>query len=105
MIAYMDYDEFKRQLGKAGLTARELGEMLKMHPNSITNYAQQGFVPSRLALIVTLMAEMADHGLDYRSVVARVQVVPSKPRGDAKGRFGGTKRIDLPLSENLTDAR
>lgn len=98
MIADMTYEEFKRQLGKAGITAREFGELLKLHPKSITNYSQQSEVPTHLAVIVTLMGEMAEHGFDYRAALSRIQIEPNKPRGGAaKGRFGGTKQIDLTL--------
>jgi 23S rRNA maturation-related 3'-5' exoribonuclease YhaM len=101
MIASMTYEEFRRQLGKAGITAREFGEVLKLHPKSITNYSKQGEVPTHLAVIVSLMGEMAEHGVDYRSVLARIQIEPNKPRGGAaKGRFGGTKQIDLQLTSN-----
>lgn len=92
------YDEFKRQLGKAGLTAREFAELVKLHPNSITNYGQQGEVPSHLAIIVTLMGEMAENGLDFRAVLSRIDIESNRPRGAAaKGRFGGDKQIMLQL--------
>lgn len=91
----MTYDEFKRQLGKAGVTAREFGDLIRLHPNSITNYSRLGEVPSHLAVIVTLMGEMADQGLDFRHAISRIQIAPNKPRGaSAKGRFGGTKQVD-----------
>lgn len=48
----MTYDEFKRQLGKAGLTAREFAYLIRLNPNSITNYARKGNVSSHLAIIV-----------------------------------------------------
>jgi 23S rRNA maturation-related 3'-5' exoribonuclease YhaM len=98
MISSMTYEEFRRQLGKAGITAREFGEVLKLHPKSITNYSMQGEVPTHLAVIVSLMGEMAENGIDYRAVLARICIKPNKPRGGAtKGRFGGSKQIDLDL--------
>ncbi len=99
MIAGMTYEEFKRQLGKAGINTREFAELVKLNPNSITNYARHGEVPSHLAVIVTLMGEMADNSLDFRPALARIQIDANRPRGAAaKGRFGGTKQIDLDLS-------
>ena len=38
----MTYDEFQRQIGKAGLTIREFADLVKMHRNSVTNYAKLG---------------------------------------------------------------
>lgn len=90
----MIYDEFKRQLGKAGLSVKSFAELIKQNPNSITNYAAQGKIPPHLAIIATLMAHMADHGLNYRVALSQVHFDASKPRGSAvKGKFGGSKSI------------
>src|SRR3989344_2459701 len=60
----MNYIEFQRQLGKAGLNIREFASLVKMNSNSVTNCAQRGEVPSHLAVIASLMGEMADHQID-----------------------------------------
>lgn len=94
----MTYDEFRRQLGKAGLTVKGFADLIKQTPNSITNYSSQGEVSSHLAIIAALLGDMAEQGVDFRATLARIQFEPSKPRGGAvKGRFGGTKQIDLNL--------
>lgn len=101
MIPAMTYDEFRRQLGKAGLTVKGFAELIKQTPNSITNYAAQGEVPPHLAIIAALMGDMAENGLDFRSTLARIEFEASKPRGGAmKGRWGGSKQIDIPLTTN-----
>lgn len=101
MIPAMTYDEFRRQLGKAGLTVKGFAELIKQTPNSITNYAAQGEVPPHLAIIAALMGDMAEAGFDFRTTLARIQFESSKPRGGAvKGRFGGSKQTDLILSSN-----
>jgi hypothetical protein len=100
----MTYDEFQRQLGKAGITVREFAELLKMNRNSVTNCAGRGEVPSHLAVIATLMAELAERGLDFRSALQRVEIEPKRPRGAGhKGRFGGGRQADLPLENNGSD--
>ncbi|MGB5832299.1 MAG: hypothetical protein WBG92_09965 [Thiohalocapsa sp.] len=92
----MTYEEFQRQLGKAGLTSREFAALVRMNPNSVSNCARKAEVPSHWAVIVALMAEMAEHRLDFRKALAGVDIVPKKPRGAAaKGRFGGSKQKDL----------
>lgn len=94
MTNTMTYDEFKRQLGKAGTTAREFGALVKMSPNSVTNCAARGVVPSHLAVIVSLMGEMADQGIDFRPVLSRIEIEPNRPRGATiNGRFGVKKNI------------
>lgn len=98
MIPAMTYEEFRRQVGKAGLTVKGFAELIKQTPNSITNYARQGEVPPHLAIIAALMGDMAESGLDFRVTLSRIQFDASKPRGGAtKGRFGGSRQSDLPL--------
>ena len=97
----MTYDEFRRQLGKAGLTVKGFALLIKQTPNSITNYATHGEVPPHLAIIAALMGDMAESGLDFKSTLTRIQFESSKPRGGAvKGRFGGSKQMDMPLVGN-----
>ena len=97
----MTYEEFRRQLGKAGLTIKEFAELIKQTPNSITNHAAEGEVPSHLAIIAALMGEMAESGVDFRGALGKVDYEPSKPRGGAaKGKFGGSKQISLQLPYN-----
>lgn len=88
----MTYDEFRRQLGKAGLTVKEFAGLIKQNPNSITNHAKQGFVPTHLAIIAALMGDMAEFGMDYRGTLCKLQLDANRPRGKAtKGLFGGRK--------------
>lgn len=88
----MTYDEFRRQIGKAGLTVKGFAELIKQTPNSITNYAAQGEVPSNLAIISALMGDMAEAGLDFRSTLGKIEFEAYKPRGNSlRNRFG---RID-----------
>lgn len=92
----MNYEEFQRQLGKAGLNMREFAELLKMNRNSISNYAKTGVVPAHLAVISALLGTMADNKIDFRPVLANLDIEEKKPRGGAaKGRFGGTRQADL----------
>lgn len=97
----MHYDEFMRQIGKAGMTVRQFADAIKMNRNSISNLAKQREVPSHLAVIATLMGVLADHHIDFLSALDRIQIKPKKPRGSAtKGHFGGAKQINLDLNTN-----
>lgn len=102
MVFVMTYTEFRRQLGKAGLTIKEFATLIKHTPNSITNHSKHDEVPQHLAIIASLVAEMADSGLDFRSSINRIELTPNKPRGKAiKGVFGNissrTAKKDLAL--------
>lgn len=77
----MDFEEFKRHIGKAGLTTREFAELLSMNRNSISNYAATGKVPSHLAVIAALMGEMAEQRVDFRTVLSKITITPNRPRG------------------------
>ena len=77
----MTYTEFQRQLGKAGLSIKEFSDLIGMNRNSVSNYANQTTIPSHLAIIASLMGEMADKGIDFRAVVSKIEVTPKKARG------------------------
>lgn len=85
----MQYAEFKRQLGKANLSVHAFAELLGKHPNSITNRAHKE-VPQHLAVIATLIAEMAEHGLDFRGALTKIKTVPMKPRGGFSKKSSAT---------------
>lgn len=95
-VCPMHYEEFQRQLGKAGLSLREFAQLLKMNRNSISNYARIGSVPAHLAVIAALLGEMAERQVDFRAVLAKLDIEEKKPRGAGiKGRFGGSRQADL----------
>ena len=77
----MTYEEFRRQLGKAGLTGHEFADLIKMNRNSITNCSSKGEVPAHLAVISALMGDMADSGLDFRNTLAKIEIKGKAPRG------------------------
>ena len=94
----MSYEEFLRQLGKAGLSIREFAALLRMNSNSISNYCASGEVPDHLAVVAALMGEMSEHRLDFRAVLSRIQLRTKKLRGSTgPGRFGGGSQLDLGL--------
>ena len=94
----MTYAEFRRQLGKAGLTNKAFAELVKINRNSITNYKKDGEVPAHWAVVALLMGLMADKGLDFKEALSGIEIEPNKVRGNAaKGRFGGSKPNDAPL--------
>lgn len=92
----MTYDEFHRQIGKAGLTVTEFAGLVRMNRASISNLSSKGEVPAHLAIIACLMGEMAEHRVDFRGALAGIHIAPKKPRGGAmKGRFGGSRQTDM----------
>ncbi|MFA7241033.1 MAG: hypothetical protein WC091_13060 [Sulfuricellaceae bacterium] len=98
----MTYEEFRRQLGKAGLSAKQFADLVKLNRNSITNYAAQGEVPSHWAIVVALMGEMAERQIDFKATLQNIDFTPNKVRGSAaKGKFGGSRQIDFLMEESL----
>lgn len=105
MMWSMTYEEFQRHLGKAGLTLRQFADLLKMNRISLSNYGKKGEVPSHLALIVALMGEMAEHRVDFRSVLTKIDIEPKKPRGGAtKGKFGGGRQMAMQFTSGVTNS-
>jgi hypothetical protein len=42
------------------------------------------------------MGEMAENGLDFRAALSKIDIKSKQSRGGAaKGRFGGSKQIEL----------
>lgn len=94
----MLYTEFLAVLGKAGLSVRAFAELIGMNPNSISNYARTGELPTHLALIAVLLEGVGELGGDYRKIMSKVEVTPKKPRGGARhGHFGGDRQTNLDL--------
>lgn len=92
----MDYEEFLRNVGKAGLTLREFAALIRMNPVSLSNLSKKGLVPSHLAVMACLMGEMADHKIDFRAALGRIEIDSKRPRGAAlKGKFGGSRQGDM----------
>jgi len=91
----MTYEEFQRQIGKAGLSKRKFAELIKMNPNSLTNYARAGEVPAHLAIISVLLGALAENQIDYFKILKVIEIEPKKPRGARKGAFGANKQADL----------
>ena len=81
----MNYKELIRQLGKAGLNCKEFAELLKVTSNSITNLKTKEIkegkdVPKNLAIISTLLGEMAERGIDYKGIIEKIDFKPQKSR-------------------------
>jgi transcriptional regulator with XRE-family HTH domain len=74
----MDYDEFRRRLGKAGLSIKDFASILYISATTVSNYKKKGAVPLHMAIIVTLLAEMAENHLGYRSLLANIR--PPQPK-------------------------
>ena len=66
----MDYDELKRQIGKAGLTNKAFAKLISINPNSVTNFKRNG-VPSNIAIIAVLMAELKEHQIDFEAALKK----------------------------------
>ncbi len=79
----LKYSEFKRQVAKAGLSLKEFSKLIKQSPTSISNYAKTDVVPSQLAIIAVLFAEMKERGIDYQGLIDALDLFERKPRGRA----------------------
>lgn len=92
----MTYDEFQRQVYKAGLNLLEFAELTKMNRISLSNQKKKGVVPSHWAVTAVLIAEMAERKIDFQEILSKIEIEPKKPRGGGKfGKFGGDKQEDL----------
>lgn len=81
----MTYAEFKRHLGKAGISIGEFASLLGVRPSSISNYSKKDFVPLPYALSAVLLGDAADRSIDPIAVLARYGV---------HGSFAKVRRLD-----------
>ena len=94
----MTYHEFITELYKVGLSVRGFADLRSMLPNSASNNAERGEVPSHLAIIAALLAEMHIRGISYDTVFFRLNLSKTNARGAASvGKFGGAKQQKLEL--------
>ena len=76
----MDYHEFRRHVGKSGLTINEFASFLNIKASAVSNYARKPAVPVAYRIIAVLMGEFADRKIDYRSVLKSHGITPSSVR-------------------------
>ncbi len=96
----MHYEEFRRHLGKAGLSVKEFAVLMKTRQSSLSNYAKSEEIPAHWAVIAALLGEMADNDLDFRPVLAKIDIAPKKPRGATPSAFTSARR-SLSEESNL----
>jgi hypothetical protein len=70
----MDYEEFRRHLGKAGLNVNAFAALIDVTPSSISNYAKKPRVPRHYALLAVLLGHAGDNNIDYRALLTRFGV-------------------------------
>lgn len=85
----MHYSEFRRQIGRAGLTNREFAKLLKVNERSVSNMSSLDSVPNHMALIAFLMGELADNGVNFRE---KLMMLPLKSKKIGKS-FNDTKKL------------
>lgn len=70
----MNYTEFKRHIGKAGLSINEFAALIKVKPSSVSNYAKKTAIPEKYAVIAVLLGDAADRGINFRDLFARFNI-------------------------------
>lgn len=84
----MLYPEFRRHLGKAGMTINEFAAYLGIRPASVSNYSKSGSVPRAYAIIAILLGEAADRGVNSAQLLGNFGVTPrALPTGSNVKQF------------------
>jgi len=71
----MGYEEFRRHLGKAGLSINAFASLISVSPSSISNYSKKAQVPRHYAVLAILLGDVADNSVDFRALLARFGIV------------------------------
>lgn len=80
----MTYSEFRRQLGKAGISINEFAALMHVHPGSVSNYAKKNAVPHVYALTAVLLGDAGDRHIDFRQVFAEQGIRFNWKAGDSR---------------------
>jgi hypothetical protein len=84
----MLYPEFRRHLGKAGMTINEFAAYLCVQPASVSNYSKSGSVPRTYAIVAIFLGEAADRGADSARLLESFGVTPrAVPTGSNVKQF------------------
>ena len=90
----MNYVEFVRNIGKAGLNMKEFASLIKAKPNSLTNLKTKDVIPKNLAIIAVLLGELVDKKMPYIHLFEHLEIEEQKARRkfDDKTLFIKTKK-------------
>lgn len=84
----VEYTEFKRHLGKAGMDLREFASLIGVCPTAVSNHASKNSVPRTYAVVAVLLGDAADRKIDFREALARFDLRINK------GTPGNVRRLD-----------
>jgi len=109
----MDYQSFKRHLGKGGLKVGDFARLVGVSANSISNYAKKEVVPQTHALLAVCFGELGDSGIDIRKMLSRYDALPSDYFNDPKNssviQFDMFKEVrssaDAPINKKMKALR
>lgn len=79
----MLYAEFRRHLGKAGMTINGFAGYLGVRPASVSNYSKFGEVPRNYAIIAILLGETVDRGANVPELLGSFGVFPQTVSADS----------------------
>ena len=96
----MHYAEFRRHLGKAGMTINDFAAYLGVRPASVSNYSKPGSVPRTYAIIAILLGDAADRGINAAELLANFGVLPrAVPTGS------NVEQLDMFRAARATSAK
>ncbi|WAI85713.1 MULTISPECIES: hypothetical protein [Achromobacter] len=95
----MLYAEFRRHLGKAGMTINDFAAYLCIRPASVSNYSKSGTVPRAYAIIAILLGEAADRGVNGAQLLDDFGVTPlSLPHDSSAKQLDMFRASRVPAS-------
>lgn len=92
----MDYTEFKRHLGKGGISLSQFASLIDVCPTAVTNYAGKSAVPRHYAVLAVLIGDATDRGSDFRAALARFGLHIRKSAGSNVSHIEDFKRATKP---------
>ena len=72
----MNYSEFRRHLGKAGMTVNLFASYLGANASSVSNHAKSGKVPRSYAILAVLLGDLADRKIHVADLLSNFDIHP-----------------------------
>ena len=101
----MEYSEFRRHLGKAGLSIGEFAALIHVLPNSVSNYSKKRAVPVVYAIAAVLLGDAADRQIPFRHVLSRYGIRPRSASGGKVTRLDDYRQHEEPIHSGNSGKR
>ena len=90
----MTFVEFKKMLLDADISLPKFSRLIKVSEKNLQAYKKKGEVPNPIAVAVTCCAVMHEAGMNYRSVIEKLELSAKTKKGAGFAKKTQPKQVD-----------